>query len=291
MGVFKRLLLLVGLVGCSGGVPAQVSSGPEPQGGIVVPYEPSPDNVVDAMLTLGKVGPQDFVIDLGSGDGRIVIAAAKKYGALALGVDLDPALVARSRANAEAAGVADRVSFRQEDIFKTDLSQATVITMFLFPRVNLALRPKLLELAPGTRVVSHFHDMAEWRPDQQQHLMTTEHYGDTWIFLWYVPAKVEGAWQWMAMRGGVMQRHVLTLHQRFQEVEGILETESQRPMKIRDAKLLGAHLSFWVPIRDSGRTARWDFVGEVGEGAITGTDSTSSAVERFEQPWRATHVE
>jgi hypothetical protein len=183
------------------------------------------------------------------------------------------------------------VSFRQEDIFKTDLSQATVITMFLFPRVNLALRPKLLELAPGTRVVSHFHDMAEWRPDQQQHLMTTEHYGDTWIFLWYVPAKVEGAWQWMAMRGGVMQRHVLTLHQRFQEVEGILETESQRPMKIRDAKLLGAHLSFWVPIRDSGRTARWDFVGEVGEGAITGTDSTSSAVERFEQPWRATHVE
>lgn len=291
MGVFKRLLLLVGLVGCSGGVPAQVSSGPEPQGGIVVPYEPSPDNVVDAMLTLGKVGPQDFVIDLGSGDGRIVIAAAKKYGALALGVDLDPALVARSRANAEAAGVADRVSFRQEDIFKTDLSQATVITMFLFPRVNLALRPKLLELAPGTRVVSHFHDMAEWRPDQQQHLMTTEHYGDTWIFLWYVPAKVEGAWQWMAMRGGVMQRHVLTLHQRFQEVEGILETESQRPMKIRDAKLRGAHLSFWVPIRDSGRTARWDFVGEVGEGAITGTDSMSSAVERFEQPWRATHVE
>jgi SAM-dependent methyltransferase len=278
------LLVIGGEVGHARG---QITFGPKPEGGIVVPYEPTPDNVVDAMLKIGQVGPQDFVIDLGSGDGRIVIAAAKTYGARGLGVDLNPDLVARSLANAQSAGVADRVTFRQEDIFKTDLSPASVITMFLFPQVNLKLRPKLLDLKPGTRIVSHFHDMADWRPDQSQKLETKEHYGDTWIFLWYVPAKVEGDWQWMAPRGGVVQRHVLTLRQKFQEIEGSLATESQRPIEIRDAKLKGAHLSFWVPIRDGGRTARWDFQGDVDGGAIVGSDSTSSAVGRVDQTWRA----
>lgn len=280
------MLVLIG--GEVGHARAQISFGPRPEGGIVVPYEPTPDNVVDAMLKIGSVGPQDYVIDLGSGDGRIVITAARKYGAQGLGVDLNPDLVKRSIANAQSAGVSDRATFREEDIFKTDLSPATVITMFLFPQINLKLRPKLLDLKPGTRIVSHFHDMADWRPDQSQKLQTTEHYGDTWIFLWYVPAKVEGDWRWTALRGGVMQEHVLTLRQKFQEVEGSLATESQRPIDIRDAKLRGGHLTFWIPIRDGGRTARWDFQGDIDGGAIVGTDGTSDATGRLEQAWRAT---
>ena len=287
-----RILIAVAMLVLVGGevgyARAQITFGPKPEGGIVVPYEPTPDNVVDAMLKIGNVGPQDFVIDLGSGDGRIVITAAKKYGAQGLGVDLNPDLVKRSLVNAQSAGVSDHVTFRQEDIFLTDLSPASVITMFLFPQVNLKLRPKLLDLKPGTRIVSHFHDMADWRPDQSQKLETKEHYGDTWIFLWYVPAKVAGDWQWMAPRGGVTQQHVLTLRQKFQEVEGTLSTESQRPIDIQDAKLRGTHLTFWVPIRDGGRTARWDFQGDIDGGTIVGIDSTGSAVGRTEQPWRAT---
>lgn len=292
MAATNRMLLVLtavlALCAGPGGARAQVVFGPPPQGGIVVPYEPTPDNVVDGMLTIGKVSPQDFVIDLGSGDGRIVITAAKKYGARGLGVDLNPDLVKRSIVNAQAAGVTDRVAFRQQDIFETDLSQATVITMFLFPKVNLQLRPKLLDLKPGTRIVSHFHDMADWRPDQQQHLMTKEHYGDTWIFLWYVPAKVEGDWRWSEQRGGAEQRHVLALRQTFQEVAGTLSTDSLRPIEIRDGKLRGAQLTFWVPIREGGRTVRWDFRGEVDGGVITGMERSGSATGTTELPWRAT---
>jgi SAM-dependent methyltransferase len=284
------LVLMAVLALCADPVSAraQVVFGPLPQGGIVVPYEPTPDNVVDAMLTIGQVAPQDFVVDLGSGDGRIVIMAAKKYGARGLGVDLNPDLVKRSIANAQAAGVTDRVTFQQQDIFKTDLSQATVITMFLFPKVNLELRPKLLDLKPGTRIVSHFHDMADWRPDKQQQLMTTEHYGDTWIFLWYIPAKVAGDWRWTEQRGGAGQNHVLTLRQTYQEVAGTLTTDSLRPIEIRDGKLRGAQLTFWVPIREGGRTERWDFRGEVDDGVVTGTARSGSATGTTELPWRAT---
>lgn len=287
-GYIRQLLVMVMLAGFyPGAALAQITYGPRPEGGIVVPYEPSPDNVVDGMLTIGKVGPQDFVIDLGSGDGRIVITAARKYGARGLGVDLNPDLVRRSLANAQAAGVADRVTFIQQDIFKTDLAPASVITMFLFPNVNIMLRPKLLDLKPGTRIVSHFHDMADWRPDQRQKLPTKEHYGDTWIFLWVVPAKVAGVWQWSEPRAGVTQRHVLTLRQSFQEIEGSLTTDSLRPIDIRDAKLSGARLTFWVPIREGGRTTRWDFQGEADGDTITGRESTSSATGRNEQLWRA----
>jgi 16S rRNA G966 N2-methylase RsmD len=292
MAAAARMLVVMALLALgveSSGVRAQVVYGPPPQGDIVVPYEPTPDNVVEAMLTIGQVTPQDFVMDLGSGDGRIVVTAAKKYGARGLGIELNPDLVKRSIVNAEAAGVSDRVSFQQQDIFKTDLSQATVITMFLFPKVNLQLRPKLLDLKPGTRIVSHFHDMADWRPDQQQHLMTKEHYGDTWIFLWYIPAKVEGDWRWTEQRGGVEQRHRLILRQTYQEVAGTLTTDSLRPIEIRDGKLRGAQLTFWVPIREGGRTARWDFSGEVDGGLISGTERSGSASGVTDRTWRATH--
>jgi SAM-dependent methyltransferase len=136
------------------------------QAGEEVPFITSPDNVTLEMLRLANVGPGDHVIDLGSGDGRIVILAARRFGATGLGVEIDPRLVEESRRNAREAGVADRVEFREQDLFQTDLGKATVITMYLLPEVNLQLRPRLQALKPGTRIVSHDWDLGDWKPDQ-----------------------------------------------------------------------------------------------------------------------------
>lgn len=147
-----------------------------------VPYVPTPQVVVDKMLEVAGVTKNDVVYDLGSGDGRIVITAAKKYGVRGVGVDIDPERVKEANANAAQAGVTDRVKFIEQDLFKTDLKEATVVTLYLLPEVNLRLRPKLLqELKPGTRVVSHAFDMGDWRPDQTLHVE-----GRT-IYYWVIP--------------------------------------------------------------------------------------------------------
>ena len=163
-----------------------------------VPFITTPDNVTVAMLELAKVGPRDFVIDLGSGDGRIVVTAARRFGARGLGVEIVPELVERSRAAAQRAGVADRAHFREQDLFKTDLSPASVVTMYLLPDVNLQLRPKLLRLRPGTRIVSHDWDMGEWAPDKTLTLdVPNKAIGReklSRVHLWIVPARIEGAW-------------------------------------------------------------------------------------------------
>jgi SAM-dependent methyltransferase len=148
-----------------------------------VPYVPTRPSVVDAMLKVAKVTKSDVVYDLGSGDGRIVIAAAKQYGATGLGVDIDPQRVREARQNADKEGVADKVKFVEGDLFKMDLSKATVITMYLLPAVNMKLRPKLLALKPGTRIVSHAFDLGDWEPDET---LTVE--GST-IYFWTVPDK------------------------------------------------------------------------------------------------------
>jgi ribosomal protein L11 methylase PrmA len=131
-----------------------------------VPYVPTPQEVVDKMLAMAKVTPNDYLIDLGSGDGRIVVTAAKKYGARGFGVDLNPLRIREAVENAAKNGVSERAEFYQRNLFETDLGNATVITMYLLPRVNLELRPKLLELKPGTRIVSHDFDMGDWKPEQ-----------------------------------------------------------------------------------------------------------------------------
>ncbi len=163
-----------------------------------VPFITTPDSVTATMLRLAAVGPQDFVIDLGSGDGRIVITAAKRYGARGLGVEIVPELVEKSRENAKRAGVADRAIFREQDLFKTDLLPATVITMYLLPDVNLQLRPALLALKPGTRIVSHDWDMGEWKPDRTETVEVPDKpiglEKKSRVHLWVVPARVEGLW-------------------------------------------------------------------------------------------------
>lgn len=172
--------------------------GAQAQVGDEVPFITSPDNVTLEMLRLADVGPGDHVIDLGSGDGRIVILAAKRFGATGLGVEIDPHLVERSLRSARDAGVAERVQFRVQDLFETDLSKASVITMYLLPEFNLKLRPAILSLQPGTRIVSHDWDMGDWKPDVSSILPVPDKKVGlekfSRVHLWIVPARVDGLW-------------------------------------------------------------------------------------------------
>ncbi len=151
-----------------------------------VRYEPTPHNVVAEMLKLAQVGAKDVIYDLGCGDGRIVIAAVRQLGARGVCVDIDPQRIRESRANAQRTGVAERILFLEQDLFETDIGDATVVTLFLWPSVNLKLRPKLWrDLKPGTRVVSYVHDMGDWRPQEVRNVEGT--YGPRKLYLWIVP--------------------------------------------------------------------------------------------------------
>ena len=152
-----------------------------------VPYVPTPQNVVDRMLEVAQVGPQDYLIDLGSGDGRIVVTAARKHGARGFGVDLNPTRIAEANANARQANVTDKVQFFQSNLFETDLTPASVITMYLLPKINLDLRPRLLDLKAGTRIVSHDFDMDDWKPDRVQKFLSPER--EHVLYLWTVPPR------------------------------------------------------------------------------------------------------
>ena len=204
-----------------------------------VPFITTPDNVTLAMLEIAKVGPQDFVLDLGSGDGRIVITAARRFGARGLGVEIVPELVERSRKAAAAAGVASRALFREQDLFKTDLSPASVITLYLLPEVNLQLRPKILKLRPGTRIVSHDWDMGDWTPDRTVKLdVPNKSIGReklSRVHLWIVPARVQGAW----CGTGKARGKRLDIEQAFQKFQARLGTE---PALAFDGRIDGSTL-------------------------------------------------
>lgn len=206
-----------------------------------VPYVTTPDSVTAAMLELAAVKAGDHVIDLGSGDGRIVIAAARR-GATALGVEIDPRLVAESLANAKRAGVADRARFMEQDLFKTDLAPATVVTMYLLPEVNLRLRPAILALRPGTRIVSHDWDMGDWQPDRSVTLAVPEKSiglaKSSRVHLWIVPARVEGLW--CGEYAGA--RAALRLRQAFQFAQGELSIGESAPRAVA-ARIDGARLA------------------------------------------------
>lgn len=200
-----------------------------------VPFVPTPRQVVNEMLRMADVKPDDVLYDLGSGDGRIVIAAAKDFGVRkAVGVDLNPERIQEANTNAELADVADRVEFKEADLFKFDFSEASVVTMYLLTNVNLKLRPRILsELKPGTRIVSHQFDMGEWKPDQSKTLEGRD------IYFWVVPAKAEGKWRWSTGS----DKYEVELHQEFQQLTGRLRTDG-KDVAIEDAKLIGDNLSF-----------------------------------------------
>ena len=230
-----RTVAAIALLAACGGASAVVD----------LPYATTPGNVTLAMLELAMVGPDDFVIDLGSGDGRIVIAAAKRFGARGLGVEIDPGLVEASRENARRAGVTARVEFRAQDLFLTDLAPATVITLYLLPEVNLQLRPALLKLKPGTRIVSHDWDMGAWKPERTVNIETAQK--TSRALLWIVPARVAGLW----CGTGPARGSRLELTQQFQEARGILGgTDSRRSFEgridgamLRSRKARGGQLS------------------------------------------------
>lgn len=256
-----------------------------------VPFVPTPQVVVDRMLRLAEVGPSDYIVDLGSGDGRIVRTAARVHGARGFGVDLDPELVERSNRLASREGVADRASFRVADLFETPISDATVLTMYLLPAVNARLRPRLLaELRPGTRIVSHDFDLGDWQPDRSERVEAPDKYmgaGDTsTLHLWIVPARVQGTWEWRQRRAGTEVVHRLALVQRFQRVDGTLTVEG-RSVPISAALLQGEHLAFEAVLDAGGARVVHRYSGRVRGDAVSGRVSLSGAQVRADLEWLA----
>jgi hypothetical protein len=246
--------------------------------GSVAPFVVSDARDVNLMMEVAGVGPGDYLIDLGSGDGRIVVAAAQR-GALAQGVELEPGLVLRGRARARAEGVAARTAFVEGDLFATDLSRATVVTLYLFPEANLRLRPRLLEtLRPGTRVLSNSFDMGDWQADR--HLPSASSGG---LHLWIIPARVAGDWS-LEFED---RRLSLAFTQRFQRIEGRLDMQpAAEGISLAEAALDGARIRFAVELDGE---ALW-FTGVVDGDRMSGL--LHRARDRYTEvlPWSAARL-
>lgn len=250
------------------------------QAGIDIPFVPTPHVVIDEMLRLAGVTAQDFVMDLGSGDGRVLIAAATHFGARGIGVELDGELVEQSEAAAAEAGVASRVRFFQQDLFKTDLRPATVITMYLLPSVMMRLRPAFLALKPGTRLVSHDFRLGEWEPDETTLIRKN-------VFLWIVPARVAGAWQSTAILPEGISRFLFEFRQKYQVVDGLARMDG-RHAQMWEAHLRGDRLRFvLVDDRDRGNEAALHFEGHIHGDVIEGRITRGVGGRRTVHPWRA----
>jgi precorrin-6B methylase 2 len=264
--IFRRSLLTVVISLTASAALAQATATQKPfepsvgQAGKDVVWVPTSQVLVDKMLDMAKVTPEDFVMDLGSGDGRTVITAAKR-GARAMGIEYNPDMVELSIKNAKAAGVTDKATFVKADLFETDFSKATVVTMFLLPQINIKLRPKILEMRPGTRIVSNTFTMEDWEADE-----TAVVAGDctSWCtaLFWIVPAKVEGVWK--------MPQGELTLKQQFQMLSGTLGSNA-----ISNAKMRGSDISF-----TAGGTL---YTGRVNGATMSGTAVGGAA-------WNATKI-
>ena len=259
-------LCLTLLLGC-GLAQAQPAKDYEPsvgQEGKDVVWVPTPQALVDKMLDMAKVTPKDYVIDLGSGDGRTVITAAKR-GSKALGIEYNPDMVELSKRNAAKEGVSDKANFVKADLFESDFSQAQVITMFLLPSINIKLRPKILDLKPGTRIVSNSFDMEDWKADETATASGCDHWCTA--HLWIVPAKVGGMWK--------LTQGELNLKQTFQMISGTLRNGNvTTPIS---GKLNGDQISFTAGAAQ--------YTGRVNGNAIEGTVKGGS-----DGKWSATRV-
>jgi len=234
------------------------------------PYVPTPQAVVDAMLELAGVGPRDYVIDLGSGDGRIVLTGATRHKASGMGVDIDPELVDLANGSARKLGVSERVRFEQRDVLAADVSRATVITLYLLPGMMVNLQAKLLaELRPGTRIVSHDFIFEKWKPDRTITVQTPEKYdlSGSWtsdVHLWMVPAAVQGAWR-VQRDGDQGEASRLEIRQSFQHFDARFALRG-RTLQLR-GQLNGSQLSFTLPAANGGRE---QFTGTVASDRIQG---------------------
>jgi SAM-dependent methyltransferase len=238
-------------------------------GGKDVMWVPTPDAAVDRMLSIANVGPRDLVYDLGSGDGKIAIMAARRFGARAVGVEFDSDMIELSRAAARKEGVADRVRFVQADIFAHDFREATVVTLYLLTTLNLKLRPKILDLKPGTRVASHMFRMGEWEPDAHARVGASE------LYLWVVPAKVAGTWVMTRGAGAAVE---LVLDQQFQRISGSVRVAGEM-LPLTQAALRGDEIRLAFAGEGGARMA---FTGRVAGDRIAGAEGTA--------PWSAVRV-
>lgn len=254
-----------------------------------VPYVPTPYEVVEEMLRMAQVTADDVVYDLGCGDGRIVITAAQKYGARGVGVDIDPRRVQESQANAAKAGVTDRVRFIEGDLFQVDIREATVVTLYLLPDVNLRLRPKLLrELRPGTRIVSHDYDMGDWEPDDVVKVPGTTYQHA--LYYWVVPAAVEGTWRWSLRTAAGEQVFTAHIRQQFQKISGeVLQSGGPRAA-ITEGRLRGDQVSFQAVLNLGGTQVPVRFEGRVTEDRIQGQARVLEGPAAGTQDWTARRV-
>ncbi|HET7763520.1 MAG TPA: class I SAM-dependent methyltransferase [Burkholderiales bacterium] len=239
------------------------------QQGKDVVWVPTPDEVVDRMLTMAQTKPDDYVIDLGAGDGKIAIAAAKKFGARSMGVEYNPDMVAYAQKNAQAAGVTGRAQIVHGDIFATDFTTATVLTMYLLPSLNMKLRPQILALRPGTRIVTHAFNMEDWEPDESSDVDGRR------VYFWVVPASVAGRWALEATSNGATEKVSLNFEQKFQRIEGVAFLGTVLA-GLRDAHLSGFRISFAYV---DGRGVRRDFSGRVTGAAMEGSFRSDSGQE------------
>ena len=265
------ILVVVAVCGFAQTPPEKDEYQPQPgQIGKDVIWLPTELALAEKMLNLAQVTPQDYVIDLGSGDGRIVITAAKR-GARALGIEYNPDMVALSKRNAAREGVGDKARFIEADIFKSDFTQATVITMFLLPELNLELRPAILDLKPGTRVVSNSFDMGEWQADQAVAVSKAEGCDTVYCsaYLWIVPAKVAGMWK--------LPQGELVLRQEFQLISGELGSGGEH-LAVTDGRLSGDRIDF--------RIGSTRYTGRVAGNMIDGTYTSGGGAGK----WNATRL-
>ena len=261
IGMVLFLALVATIVSCASPLYSQQEKGAKGKHALDVPYEPTSYGIAEAMLSMAEVTAKDLVYDLGCGDGRIVILAAKERGASGVGVDIDPVRIKESRENAKAAGISDRVRFFQQNLFDTDITGATVVMLYLWPEVNLRLRPKLLrELKSGTRIVSHSHTMGDWEADGTR---TVEKHD---LRLFIVPVNVTGTWLWTGGEGG---RTALRLKQKFQKVEGSLLTDGGNE-PITDCTLRGNVLRFSTERISKGEKGVLFFEGRVWDNEMEG---------------------
>ncbi|WP_161137199.1 class I SAM-dependent methyltransferase [Schauerella aestuarii] len=262
------------------------------QKGKDVMWLPTPDVLATRLLTMAKLGPNDKLVDLGSGDGKIVIMAARDFGATARGVEFDPRMVAHSEAAAADAGVSQKTRFIQGDIFKHDFSDATVVALYLLPELNLKLRPQLMAMAPGTRIVSHYFDMGRWSPDQEAELQGRPG------FLWIIPANAGGTWRidensaspstsistsaststsTTSTTRSQAKPAVLSLQQSFQLLKGTM-TIDQRSQPVEQARVTGQAVAFSI-IDENGKPRK--FEGNIDGDRLRGTITDASGKTPF----------
>ncbi len=287
----KRLKQMWALTGMAMWMAAHAAWAQTGVGDVV--YVPTPQIVVDEMLLLAKVNKNDYLIDLGSGDGRFVITAAKKHGAKALGVDLDTYLLKIANENARKESVTDRVTFREQNLFETDISAATVVSTYLLPEMNLKLRSKIMRLKPGTRVVAHDYSMGDWYPDEQKTLVVPEkkvgNPGISYIYHWVVPALVAGKWQSTINIGGKDVPYEFDMEQFFQNIDGPARAGGVGG-EMR-GKMTGEQVKFTLTGKGNQKIERHEFQGQLSGETITGTVRIGDGATTRQVNWTAKRIQ